>query len=329
MKDNKFLKWLKRPHGIFLIPLYILAVYFIVSAIIFTTASDEYVVLKILSYVYYGLAAIFLAYSVYTVVLFVPICKRKIIEILQKRDFTARILAHYGYRTIIFSILSFILGVLFAAYNTVIAIYTKTLWYGALAAYYILLVVLRWAVLGYVNKRRKNKQDYTPTERAEREIKIYRTSGVILVILPVCLSFSILEMVESNRAFERLGFTIYVAATYAFYKIIMSCINFFKARKTDDLMVQSTRNINLVDAFVSILALQTSMFHSFAAGQNYAYANAITGAVVCALTVMLGIFMIVGSRQRLKRLKENPEKYLSEQTEKLNKNTDKKTQSEK
>ncbi len=316
MKDNKFLKWLKRPSGIFLIPLYILAAYFIASAIILTAISDKNVILEILAYVFYALSAVFLAYSVYTVIIFVPIWKRKIIRVLQKSDFTARMLAHYGYRTIIFSILSFTLSVLFAAYNTVIAVYTKTLWYGALAAYYIFLVILRWGVLGYVNKRRKSGEEYTPCERAENEIKIYRVTGVILIILPVCLSAAIFEMVVENRAFERLGLTIYVAATYTFYKIIMSCYNFFKAKRTDDLMVQSTRNINLADAFVSILTLQTSMFHSFAAGQNYAFANALTGAAVCALTIALGIFMIAGSHRRIKKLKSNPEQYILEQTKK-------------
>lgn len=320
MKDNKFLKWLKRPRGVFLIPLYILAAYFITSAIILTTISDRYAILEILAYVFYGVAAVFLAYAVYTVIIFVPIWKRKIIQILQKHDFTARMLSHYSYRTIIFSISSFTLSVLFAAYNTAIAVYTKTLWYGALAAYYIFLVILRWGVLGYVNKRRKSGGEYTPFERAENEIKIYRATGIILIILPVCLSAAIFEMVVENRAFERLGLTIYVAATYAFYKIIMSCYNFFKARRTDDLIVQSTRNINLADAFVSILTLQTSMFHSFAAGQNYAFANALTGAAVCALTIILGILMIVGSRRRIKKLKCNPEKYILEQTQIVDKN---------
>ena len=261
MKENKFLKWLKRPHGLFLIPLYILAVYFIVSAILFTTAKEGYVVLEILSYVFYALSAIFLAYSVYTVVLFIPIWKKKIVEILQKREFTAKILEHYGFRTVIFSIFSFALSILFAIYNGVIALYSKTLWYGALAAYYILLVTLRWGVLGYLNKKRKGKIEYSEIEKRNREIKIYRTSGIILIILPICLSFAILEMVAADRAFERLGLTIYFAATYAFYKIITACYNFFKARKGDDLIVQTARNINLADAFVSILALQSSMFH--------------------------------------------------------------------
>ena len=302
MKENKFLKWLKRPHGLFLIPLYILAVYFIVSAILFTTAKEGYVVLEILSYVFYAFSAIFLAYSVYTVVLFIPIWKKKIVEILQKREFTAKILEHYGFRTVIFSIFSFALSILFAIYNGVIALYSKTLWYGALAAYYILLVTLRWGVLGYLNKKRKGKIEYSEIEKRNREIKIYRTSGIILIILPICLSFAILEMVAADRAVERLGLTIYFAATYAFYKIITACYNFFKARKGDDLIVQTARNINLADAFVSILALQTSMFHSFAAGQNYGFANAITGAVVCALTVALGIIMLVGGQKRLKNL---------------------------
>ena len=60
--------------------------------------------------------------------------------------------------------------------------------------------------------------------------------------------------------------------------------------------VRASKNINLADAMVSILALQTAMFHEFGTGMgdfNIGTMNAITGAVVCALTAAIGIFMIV------------------------------------
>jgi hypothetical protein len=46
------------------------------------------------------------------------------------------------------------------------------------------------------------------------------------------------------------------------------------------------------------------MFKEFAIGQNVGVYNAITGGVVCALTLALGTFMIITADRKLKKLKE-------------------------
>jgi hypothetical protein len=68
--------------------------------------------------------------------------------------------------------------------------------------------------------------------------------------------------------------------------------------------VRAIRHINLADALVSILALQTAMFKEFAIGQNVGVYNAVTGGVVCALTLALGTFMIVTAEKRSRILKK-------------------------
>ncbi|MGN0806503.1 MAG: hypothetical protein ACI4MC_05640, partial [Candidatus Coproplasma sp.] len=114
--------------------------------------------------------------------------------------------------------------------------------------------------------------------------------------------------VLGKSSFSRYGYTIYVAAIYAFYKIIMAIYNVVKANKSDDAIVSALRSINLADALVSILALQTAMFKQF--GGDFQFEgemNAATGTIVCALTVALGIFMIVSSNKRLKVIKNGRE----------------------
>ena len=58
---------------------------------------------------------------------------------------------------------------------------------------------------------------------------------------------------------------------------------------------------------LSILALQTSMFYSFDHNDTTNFTstmNAVTGAVVCALVMALGIFMVVKSKRLLDGLSE-------------------------
>ena len=71
-------------------------------------------------------------------------------------------------------------------------------------------------------------------------------------------------------------------------------------------MLQSFRNINLADAAVSLLSLQVTLVAVFSDGTDGAMnaLNAVTGFAVCALTLALGVFMIVRANARLKKIKE-------------------------
>ena len=66
--------------------------------------------------------------------------------------------------------------------------------------------------------------------------------------------------------------------------------------------VRAVRGINLADMFVSVLALQTAMFHSFSADFNIDVFNAVTGAAVCLATVLLGAFMIMDARREITKI---------------------------
>ena len=93
--------------------------------------------------------------------------------------------------------------------------------------------------------------------------------------------------------FEYAGLMIYVVATFTFYKFILSIYNIFKARKQDDLYIQTIRNINLASALISIVVLQVAMFQAFSPENNTSIANAITGGAISLIILSLGIFMII------------------------------------
>lgn len=298
---NKLREWIKRPHGWPLIPFYI------VTAAVATGAILSAVFLQgsnygFIAYLFYGLAAITFGYTVYTVVIFIPKAKGRIISILQRYSFTNQLMEQFGFRTIVFAIVSFAINIGYVIINGTIGILELSVWYGALAAYYLALAVMRGNVLLF-HRAKKRKQTGIGDER-ERAIKSYRWCGIGLTLLPVCLSFAILQMVIGENSFEHSGLMIYVSATYTFYKITMSVVNIFRARKEDDITVRAVRSVNLADAMVSILALQTAMFKEFAGGQSVGIANAVTGGVVCALTLALGVFVIVNANLKLKSLKK-------------------------
>ncbi len=219
-------------------------------------------------------------------------------------------LKDYDFRTIVSTIISFIITTGYAAFYAILGIAYDSLWYGMLAWYYLMLVIMRAYVVFYHKGKRKRVDNSIIQDEKRRCAKIYRNCGIVICLLTFPLSFAILQMVAKDATFAHEGLMIYTAATYTTYKVVMAIRNYFKAKRSEDLTVRTARDINLVDMLVSVLALQTAMFHSFAPDENWSVMNAITGAVVCLLTIIIGAFMIINGKRAQTRInyEENLEK---------------------
>lgn len=281
---------------------YFIAAACIAGAIVFSVVGKS-AGYAYIAYIFYALAAITLGYTVYTIVIFAPIAKQKIIALMKKNEFTGKMYAQYGYRTIIFAIGSFTLSVANAVINGSIGIINFSVWYFALGIYYLLLAVMRGGVLVYYRKKKRYTQTESPREMCMRAAGKYTMCGMGLILLPIALTGVIIETIVSDRAFVRSGMMIYVSAVYTVWKITMGIYNFFKARRGDELTVRAIRNVNLADAYVSVLALQTAMFHEFSPEESFGLANTFTASAAGILTGALGIYMIVKGIQRKRILK--------------------------
>ncbi|MBR2989161.1 MAG: hypothetical protein IKC64_05510 [Clostridia bacterium] len=259
--------------------------------------------LAIVVYILFGVAGVSLAYGVYLIIPLFPKIKRWIIEWLEKREFTRLLLRNFGFRTVIFAIGSFLMSLLFSGFNAYMGIANRSIWYGALAAFYIALALLRGGVLLY-RKKRVGKEEQNPSDE-QREIKMYRNSGIITLGLNVALSVAMAQMIFSDAHFTYIGWTIFAYAAYAFYKVTGSVISFIKAQKQDDLTVRAIRNINVIDAIVSILALQTALLTTFSQGEvDISLFNTLTSIAVSVVSVGIGIYMIVSANKKMKELRK-------------------------
>ena len=301
-KFKKIWAFIITPPTWFLVISYFLTVIFIACALTLVVIGSVNPVIEILSYISYAFAGISLAYTVYTIVRFAPKMKNSIVNLMRKSKIVSKLLDDWGYRTVIFAVFSLIINIAYSVFNGVIALLIGSIWYGALATYYILLTLLRGSIVAY----HKNKGKYRKEDVGVENVIKYRRCGVLLIILPLSLSFAILQMVRDNNAFIHYGWVVYAVALYAFYKITMAIYNMFKAKKNDDMTVKALRCVSLADALVSILALQTTLLHAFSNGGTFvAFANALTGACVCAITLILGIYMVVNANKKLKQEKRD------------------------
>lgn len=274
-------------------------------SIIIVFAGFDNSALEIIAYLLFAIAGISLSFSVYLIIPLFPKMKTIIISFMEKHEFSYLLLRNFGFRTVIFAIGSFIMSLLFSGFNAYMGIMNRSIWYGALAAFYIALAFLRGGVLTY-HKNRISKKDKLRNDEYLKA-KVYRNSGIVTLILNIALSVAIAQMIFSGEHFTYMGWTIFAYATYAFYKITMSIISFIKAHKQTDLTVRAIRNINLVDSLVSILALQTALLTMFSEGEiNISLFNTLTGTVVSLASIGIGIYMIISANKKMKEIqKEN------------------------
>ena len=279
---KKILNFLKAPPVWFMAIIWALTIIFCALAITIVCLgfTDEW------TYVIYSFAGVFLAYSVYTIVRFAPKIKDSTVNTLRSHDFTKRFLDEYGFRSTFFAVCSLAINIAYTLFNTVISIISSSLWFGAISMYHAILIIMRSDTL--LSRHKKPRTSYI-------------RCAILLILLSVFLSLAVWQMVSKDLAFVRFGWTVYAYATFAFYKIINAIINLFKSRN-ERFTIKAIKHIGFADALVSILTLQTSLLYAFSTGE-YGYVNAITGGIVCVLTLSIGVFMLVEIRRKNERRK--------------------------
>ena len=298
-KELRPIAFLKDPPALFIAAVWAAALIFIAAAIALTALSvtDWY------TYIVYVFAAVFLAYSIYLIVRGVPKIKRAVIAKAKEHAFTDNIVSSYGFRTTVFFLISFAINVGFAVFNGVMGIVTRSAWYDIMSCYYIFLGALRGGLLA---GGRKIKKLAGGDGRALNiyKLKLYRLCGISLFVLKLALAAAVTLMILSERPTAYSEIMAITCAAYTFYKITFAIINIRKAGKLRDPVLQSYRNINLTDAAVSLLSLQVTLVAVFSDEQtiNMNALNAVTGFVVCALTIVLGALMIANATVRLKKI---------------------------
>lgn len=79
-------------------------------------------------YIAYGVSAVFSVYTVYSLPRFIPKIKEMILERAKSHPFANSLLTSYGFRTVAFSVLSFVINIGFAVFNAVLGVITLSYW---------------------------------------------------------------------------------------------------------------------------------------------------------------------------------------------------------
>lgn len=192
------------------------------------------------------------------------------------------------------------LNTVYVVLKLIAGLYYRSLWFVALAGYYLLLALMRFLLLGDTAKRGAKTA-------MEQEYRKYRLCGIVLLFMNQALAVIVILIVRQNHGYQYPGMLIYAMAAYSFYSIISAVIRLVKLSGQVSPVMMASKTISVVAAMISILSLETAMLAQFG-GEDAAFRRSMTsatGGVVCTLVLGMAVFMIVKSTRKLKELKMN------------------------
>jgi len=302
MDWKKFVKMLLFPHIAVLIVLLPVATAFLVYSMVVLKTNE------VLSHIAYVISA-------YTLTIW---CVRmpeiiKFIKNFKNKNKYAQIwLTDTRLRVNVSMYGSFAWNSIYGIFQLWLGIYHHTFWFCSLGAYYICLAFMRYGLVWHTTK-------YKPGEKMYVELKKYRATGWVFLVLNLALTLMIFFMVYWNRTFKHHEITTIAMAAYTFTTLTLAIINVIKYRKYNSPVLSAGKAISLTAGLVSILTLESTMLTTFNDGSMDLLTRrlflALSGGAISALIITMAIYMIVRSTKQIRQFrgKQNKEHTNGEQ----------------
>ncbi len=298
---KKILKILKDPPKLLILLNWLITFIGAASSLTLCILSPD----KVLSYVTYSITALSLSYTVYSSVRSFPSLRQNFNSKIKSNRYTGAFLENYSIRTLVSAVLSLVINLGFAVFNTVISIINRSVFYGSSAVYYILLSFLKGGIF-YKESRNKREAGDNKKRLFCGRLKSYRFCGIALFVIQSAMA-SVIAVTVSRETGSRFTEAAAITfAAYSFYKITFAVINALKARAYENILLQCFRNIALAEAALSLVSLQIALVSTFSSSpEKMSLLNTAVAAMACLFIIALGIFMIVKANKRLSVLNKS------------------------
>lgn len=187
----------------------------------------------------------------------------------------------------------------YAALQLGLGIYHRSAWFYSLAAYYILLGVMRFFLVRHTLR-------HEPGKEQARELRHYRACGWTFLTMNLALSGMMLNMIRENRVTQHHEITTIAMAAYTFFTLTWAIIHVPRYRKYNSPAMSAARVVSLAAACVSMLTLENTMLSTFGDGSMRAEVRqlflALSGGAVSICIVVMAIYMIYTANQKIKMM---------------------------
>ncbi len=206
----------------------------------------------------------------------------------------------YIFKTMVSSVISFTVTILFALYNGFLGIRLRSIWHGGICVFYLLLAAIRGIIL-LTEKNNRTRGDKQKSECRQRSFII---SAFLLLLLNLALILPISLMVVLKKPVNMGLIPAITMAAYTTYKLTMASIHIQKQKRSNhnNILIVELRTINFIDALVSILTLQNTLImvkQTTSSGNDMLVLSSISSAVIYAVIIFVTVRLLI------KGLKEN------------------------
>ena len=209
-----------------------------------------------------------------------------------------RYLTNAAFRVRVSLYSSLMINAAYSIFKLIVGVVYGSLWWGAVAVYYILLALMRFVLLRYMQKSGENGGILY-------EFRCYRLCGILMLILNLSLSAIAVQMVREGKGYAYPGVMIFAVAAYTFYTVTISIADLIRYRKYKSPVISAAKAIRFAAALVSLLSMETAMLAQFGEGEAFRrLMTACTAAGVCTIVLGISVYMIVRANREIGRLKE-------------------------
>ena len=207
------------------------------------------------------------------------------------KNFIESFLKNKKARTEIMLRLGLIINVGYAGYNLVTGFLYRSVWFGAVAIYYIMLCTIKFFLLHRGFERRRSKT---------RALKDMRISGVMLTLLNLTITILIYRMIVTDSVHLYGGSVITMAVGYTVFRIVAVIIYWIGTRGSFDPIFFTVKGLSFSVALMSLFSLQTSILDRFMnSGDVRQGINTLTGSAVSVTVLIIGIRTVMRANKEL------------------------------
>lgn len=183
--------------------------------------------------------------------------------------------------------------------NLIYTIIYQSIYYSTLFYYYLFLFLIRILFFYSTYKNIKmNELDLNQYQRKQYNLRIaIGFLSIILAILLGTLNYIILKM---DLPLIKTLVPAITIATYTFFKFVVAIRNIIKARKLD-VSLLTFRNIGMIDAFTSMIVLESTMIYALNSMNNKMFALTSYSGLVASLAIFfICVYMIISGFKKRK-----------------------------
>lgn len=203
-----------------------------------------------------GFAWLFFVYSLLIFACATPKMIRGVFVFLNAHKYTSMFVNDVNVRIFVSLYFNMIITTMYACFDLFTGLIDHSQWLIAISFYYLVLTVIRFYLLSYVN-RYHGKYKIAGKKFLE-DLKRYKFTGIMLLVLLVPYCYIGFMMLEKNQAYSYRGVMLYVMAIFTIYQWIMVVFGHLVYRRIDAPILTSTRALNFACSIVSLLSFETA-----------------------------------------------------------------------